>query len=423
MINSKSITAINESKFSKYFVKPLYDSYCFSNIPQTIKNALTGSTEDGLPKDVFGDLPQKYDKVVVFLVDAFGWRLFEKYNYLPLLKKIIDKGVVSKLTSQFPSTTASHITCLYTGLPVCRSGVYEWFYFEPELDSIIAPIAFSFTGKKEPEGLLKTGINPQKIYPRSTFFRLLKREGVNSYYFNSIGHVNSTYSQIVSRGAKIVPFRTLSEGLINLAHIVKHEKNKAFFSFYFEKIDSIGHRYDFDSPQVKAEVESFLNNLENYFFKNLQNGADNTLVIITADHGLAKIDPKKTIYLNKKFPQIKKYLKTNRQGQFLVPAGSPRDMFLYVKNEYLDEAKKFLEKKLAGKAEVYKTEDLICQGFFGIHKPSRAFLKRIGNLVILSYEGESVWWYEKGIFEVHHLSHHGGLTRNEMEIPLLLYSF
>jgi hypothetical protein len=43
----------------------------------------------------------------------------------------------------------------------------------------------------------------------------------------------------------------------------------------------------------------------------------------------------------------------------------------------------------------------------------------VGNLVVLAYRHESVWWYEKGKFEQHYYGHHGGLTPQEMEIPLL----
>jgi len=39
--------------------------------------------------------------------------------------------------------------------------------------------------------------------------------------------------------------------------------------------------------------------------------------------------------------------------------------------------------------------------------------------VILSYRYESIWWYEKGKFEQKFYGHHGGLTPQEMEIPLL----
>ena len=79
MLNTASVNAVNGSQFSQRFVKPLYDSYCFSNIPQTIEFLLTGEGESGLPLDVLGNLPRKYDKVILFFVDAFGWHFFERY--------------------------------------------------------------------------------------------------------------------------------------------------------------------------------------------------------------------------------------------------------------------------------------------------------------------------------------------------------
>jgi hypothetical protein len=50
---------------------------------------------------------------------------------------------------------------------------------------------------------------------------------------------------------------------------------------------------------------------------------------------------------------------------------------------------------------------------------STRFLARAGNLVILPYRGESVWWFEKDKYEQRFRGHHGGLTKQEMEIPLL----
>jgi hypothetical protein len=131
-----------------------------------------------------------------------------------------------------------------------------------------------------------------------------------------------------------------------------------------------------------------------------------------------EVSPKTTFYLNKKIPKIKKWLKVNQKGEFLAPAGSPRDMFLYVKEEFLDEAFSYLSKRLNDIALVYKTVDLIKEGFFG-EKISKNFLKRVGNLVILPYKNQSVWWYEKGLFEQRFFGHHGGLSREEMEIGLI----
>ena len=93
---------------------------------------------------------------------------------------------------------------------------------------------------------------------------------------------------------------------------------------------------------------------------------------------------------------------------------------MYVRDELLEEAHDFLARRLAGRAVVYRTADLIAAGFFGAAPVSEAFLGRLGNLVVLPYRGEAVWWYEKGRFGQKHFGHHGGLTPQEMEIPLLI---
>ncbi len=144
MLNTTSRDAVNDATFSQRFVKPLYATYCFSNIPGTIELLLTGASTRALPLDVLGNLPQRYDKVIFFFIDAFGWRFFERYaDRYPFLKTILNQGVVSTLTSQFPSTTASHTTTINTGLNVGQSGVYEWNYYETLVDDIITPLLFS----------------------------------------------------------------------------------------------------------------------------------------------------------------------------------------------------------------------------------------------------------------------------------------
>ena len=168
---------------------------------------------------------------------------------------------------------------------------------------------------------------------------------------------------------------------------------------------------------MEAEIDLFLHALERYFFSApLAKGR--SLLLLTADHGQSEIDPATTVYLNRAFPHISKFLKTNRKGEYLVPGGSCRDMFLYVRDELLDEAREMLAEGLAGQADVVQTEDLIAAGYFG-PQVSENFRARVGNLVILAYRYESVWWYEKDKFEQKYYGHHGGLTPQEMEIPLL----
>ena len=150
---------------------------------------------------------------------------------------------------------------------------------------------------------------------------------------------------------------------------------------------------------------------------------ENILFILTSDHGQIALDPKKNIYLNLEFPEMEKYIKKSRNYNLLVPAGSPRDMFLYIEDEMLDEALDFLQDKLYKKAMVYKTSYLIKNGYFGRKKMSKALQSRLGNLAILPLENWTVWWYEKAVFEVGTSGHHGGLSSDEMEIPLLVWNY
>ncbi len=114
-------------------------------------------------------------------------------------------------------------------------------------------------------------------------------------------------------------------------------------------------------------------------------------------------------------------MKRSKSDMPLAPAGSCRDMFLYIKDECLDEALEFLREKLKGKAVVCKTSELVEQGYFIRKEISNALAGRLGNIVILPLKGESVWWYEKDVYEIKFMGHHGGLTKEEMEIPLLIW--
>lgn len=427
MINQASVDAVNSSGFSHSFRKPLYGTYCFSRIPQLIEYVLTGEGEPGLPMDVLGDLPNRYNKVILLYVDAFGWKFFEKYaDKYPFLKRFLDQGVVSKITAQFPSTTAAHVTSIHLGVPVGESGIYEWFYYEPLLDRMIAPLMFSYAGDEE-RGTIKfpPGLSLKPFFPYQTVYERLKDRGIKSYVVQHTDYVNSTFGNTALAGANLMPYKTLPEALINLADAVTSEQDKAYFFLYFDPIDAIGHRYGPSSKHFEAEIENFMLAAERLLHTQLADGTQDTLLLITADHGQDDVSPDTTIYLNLEIPEILQFLRKDGEGRLLAPAGSPRDLFLYIKEENLDEAYNLLANHpvLKDRAEVRRVSELIEQGFFGPTPPSERFLQRVANLVILGQAGETIWWYEKGRYEQHFYGHHGGLTPQEMEIPLLALAY
>ena len=404
----EATTIYNETmiNLNPQFMRPRYDEGGFAGIPDRIRSAFASGG---------------YDTVVLFLVDGFGWRFFERFQEAPFLKRMAKHGRIEKLTSQFPSTTAAHLTTIHTGWTVGQSGVHEWIYYEPQLDAIIAPLLFSYAGMWERDLLKATGISPASLYPRGVFYPELKTMGVQPFVFGIREYTPSTYSRAVADGAEFRAFKTFSEALVNLSLLLQEQTQLTYAYLYFDKIDMLAHDYGPAAPQTEAEIETFLLTME-YYFERVFKGKKRILFLMTADHGQVEVSPQNTIYLNvhRDFAGIERFLKTSLKGQLLVPAGSPRDMFLYIKDDLLEEAQSFLASKLDGKADVIRTETLIEDGYFGPDVSSR-LRERVGNLVILPYRYEAVWWYEKGKFEQRFYGHHGGLTPQEMETVLYTY--
>jgi predicted AlkP superfamily pyrophosphatase or phosphodiesterase len=413
-------------RLSEHLVDPVsFGPYSLSGIPGTILSALTPETpERMLPDDALEGLSNKYDKVVLFVVDGFGLEHFESLRKNDRFTgHLCDRGNFMRLGTQFPSTTACNVTTLNTGLSVAEHGLYEWFYYEPAAGEIISPLLYSYGERVRERDSLKAdkGVKPEQIYPKESIYKTLAEHGVRSYAFQDAEYADSPYTDIVFDGAKRYGFLTPSDGLVNLARAVVEAPAKAYYYFYFDKVDSLSHRYGPGSKEAMAEVETFFMSLERIFWDRVKDKVDNTLFLMTADHGQASIDPAKCVYLNVEFPEIKEYMKKSKSGRYLAPAGSCRDMFLYIRDDRLDDAYHLLEGRLRDKAVVVKTKELIENGYFGQRYISEELEGRLGNLVILPFDGQCVWWYEKGLFEIDFLGHHGGLTRQEMEIPFLAW--
>ncbi len=420
MINREAVDAVAAARFGERFVRPLYESYCFARVPHTIEAMLTGAVTPGLPPAALAGLPDRCETVVLVFLDAFGWRFFapraERY---PFLRRFLESGVVSPLTTMFPSTTAAHVTTLNTGLSPATSGVFEWFYYEPQVDAIIAPLRFSYAGDRNRETLTSVGVNPANLFPRSPLYQRLVASEVRTTIFQHRDYANSAYSRTVFAGAEMVPYRTMPEALTTLAQRLKTHSGSAYYYLYFDMIDAAAHTHGPDSAYVEAEIDIALTALDRLLHPALQAHRGEVALLLIADHGQITVDPKTTIYLNQLLPDLVPATRTNAAGKLLVPAGSRRDMFLYIRDERLDEIHASLTHLLAGRAEVHRTTDLIAAGMFG-SEPGPAFLGRVANLVVLPYVGETVWWdfRERGRFDTIYRGLHGGLSRDEAETQL-----
>jgi len=425
MLNDSSVGAVADARWSDAFVRPLFDSYCFDRIPATIEHALTGHAPGQvLPPAVWSGLPQRYERVIFLLIDAFGWRFVERYRRkFPLLREIFANGVVSKLTSMFPSTTAAHVTCVHTGMPVGRSGVYEWYYYEPAVDAVISPLLFSHAGDVRRETLCRAGIRPADIFPAENFYSHLATKGVRSVVFQDKKYATSSYTRHVCRGAERVPYRNVRRGLDALRAAVTEDCERAdgrrsYYFFYIDGFDARCHTAGPNAPELDDLARQLFSEIDERLVRPLLGKAPATALLAAADHGQVEVDPSRAIYLDEAWPEITAHLLTTRQGTPIVPAGSARDFFLHLRPDALETVRDQLRRELAGKAEVHRVDDLEAAGFFGPEVSAR-LRDRIGNLVVLPFPNESVFWSGNGRFRHGFRGHHGGLTPEEMETVFL----
>jgi len=418
MINAKSLSVLKKAQWTSCFKRPLYRDYAFSCIPNTITKLLTGTGKDTLAEDAVCGSWERFDCVILFLIDGFGWKFFEGFaSKYPFLNRFTKEGAASKISAEFPSTTAAHITSINTGKKVSETGIYEWFYYEPIADRMIAPLLFSNAGDHESGTLLKEGFTGEQIFPFETIYQKLSKKKVRSLVMQQEGIAHSPYSKAMFAGADLFAYAHFPDALDRLVSLCKSPfKDPTYIFVYFGDIDAMGHRHGITSPQFADSIEFCWTMIENRFWQKLSSCPNRIATMFTADHGMTPVNPKTTILLNQICPQLSQMVKRNRKGLPLVPAGSCRDFFLHIEKKDLAEAQGLLQDKLKGIADVVFTEELLKEGFFGAKTPSKRLKDRIGNLVVLPYPNESVfWWFEKHRFEQHFYAAHGGLTPDEME--------
>ncbi len=390
-------------------VRPAYGGRSFADIPATVVRLLTGDGGPGIEQSALGELDRRWRKIVLVVVDGFGWSAAERHADHPFLKRVAADGVLAKLTSQFPSTTSAHMTTLHTGVPVGESGIYEWFQYEPALDRLIAPLLFSYAGDAERETLRGSGLDPTALYPRTTIYERLAAAGVASHAVQHAAIADTTFSRAMLRGAAVRPFTADNGWVAETA-----AAGAGYTVAYVDDADAVGHEHGPDSDAHAAAATGVLDGLAT--LADLLAAGGETLLLVTADHGQVRVHPATTVYVNERLPELARHLRGGDDGRPLAPAGSARDLFLHVLPGHLDDVEWLLEDLLRETAEVRPTDELVAEGIFGAAGPR--LRERIGDVVVLPKPGESVWWREPGRFDMHFRGHHGGLSADEMLIPL-----
>ncbi len=355
----------------------------FAVIPRYVEHLLLGSGGPVPP-----GLPERADRLVVVLLDAFGEVFLERFRDHPALRD----ATVAPLDSQFPSTTAAHVTTMHTGLPVGTHGVYEWNVYEPSLGRVITPLRFSFAGDAEADTLRAAGVDPRDLVPdEPCLYERLAAGGVVSLVYQPDAFSPSTFDSAVVRGADIRPFRDLGEAFADAVRSVG-ALERGYAYVYFHAIDLVGHVCGPSSPEFEQAVRAALDAIASA-------RDDGVLVLLTADHGQVDVDPQRMIWLDELHPPLRDLA--------LRPAGSARDVFLHVPEEDVAATVEALGEHI----EAHAVSDLVAAGAFGDAGPR--LLERLGSVCVLPPPGRMAWISEYADIATRFRGHHGGRTPEE----------
>jgi hypothetical protein len=398
---------------------PDYRGYCLSNLPHTIFS-LFGLDDEGrgLPRDALGAAETSgTENVVLLLLDGLGYNEWRRQNKTGVFGVLTRKGSVRPITTVFPSTTAAALTTVSTGLTPQEHGLPEWYVYIKEIGEVIVSLPFARAGEPGRDTLVGT-MDPRALFDGTTIFERLKAAGVESTSLTTRGLAHTAYSEIARRGSKVETYITASDLSVNLRRLVERAKGRNLFYVYWSFIDTIEHSYGPNTDVASIEASLISHALEEGFLSKLgTDAARKTLILVTADHGQVNVDPRKTLYMNR-FGKLVKALSVNSDGKRIPPWGSARDSFISVDETRVDEMRAYLAQKLEGVASVLRTKDAIDQGVFGVNEPTRKFKRRVGNLMILPHGKNTVWYrYKKGD-SLDLKGHHGGLSQDEITIPL-----
>ncbi|MGD6809109.1 MAG: alkaline phosphatase family protein [Candidatus Bathyarchaeia archaeon] len=408
-------------KNSNNFVCPDYKKNCISNIPQLVSHALNATKKSH--KESFEEKIEETDyeeanSVVLVVIDGFGFNQFLKYyRKNKFLSKLADQGDAFPLTSTFPSQTTNALTTLNTGLTPQEHGLFEYFIYLKNI-GIVNTLSFERTGNKQ-NNLNKEDPKPNILLSKGkTIHTKLKEKGINSFTHINAYNAANACSKLIFQGSTIVPGLKLSDTIVGLRkNIEKNRDQKSYFFVHLDSIDTIAHEYGPESYETQVELSLITHLLNKELVQKIdKKTAKKTLLFVTADHGGLSVNPKQTTYLNFSNYTVPN-LQTEENLTPISPTGSLREVFLHIKEEKIQETKQLLEKKLGSKAQILETKEAAKNGFFGIGATSEEFFERTGNLMILPFENETVWFENSEGRRVNFLGQHGGLNEQEMLVP------
>ncbi len=337
-------------------------------------------------------------RVVLLVVDGLG------HDHLLGREGPLRRHLRGRLTSVFPSTTASAIPTFMTGLAPRQHGLTGWHMYFRELGGVAAVLPFRTRLGHQP--LKAAGVTPEALLGLTPLFDRLP---VPCHVVGPQRIVHSEFNVALSGRARRHGYDTLEAMFETIAGLVRGSEARSYVYAYWPELDSLAHEHGVASPQVAAAFAE----LDAAFGRFLEAvRGTGSVVIATADHGLIDTAPDDVIDLEA-HPAL-------RETLLLPLCGEPRAAYAYVRAGREARFEAYVRDRLAGRAVAVPGAQFVQQGWFGPGASHAGLADRIGDYVLIP-QGRAVFrdWLA-GEERYRHIGVHGGPSAAEMYVPLVV---
>lgn len=336
------------------------------------------------------------DRACLFLVDGLGWELLKAHrDEAPFLSSLLPTslgGTGRPLTAGFPSTTATSLASVGTGLPPGMHGLAGYMVLVPGTDTLMNQLRW------------RPYTDPHVWQPHPTVFERVHAAGVETSQVSSPLFETTALTRVALSGGSFLG-RLSGEDRMDLAAERLACADRTLVYTYYSELDSMGHRYGVDSDAWRGQLMR-VDRLAERLAERLP---PRSALYITADHGMVDIAPDDRIDFDDDWELGAGVAALGGEARarhvYAVP-GAARDVHA-VWSEVLGDA-----------MWVASREQAVAAGWFGPLVEDRV-LGRIGDVVAVARDDMAVIATRREPRESAMAGLHGSMTPAEQLVPLL----
>ena len=346
------------------------------------------------------------EKVVLLVLDGLG---MAQLNYAfeagaaPTLQDLAGEGGLLKLTTTLPSTTATALVSLSTGLSPIEHGYLGFRLFLEEAGVIADMLALTVLGSET--SVFSLGLTPEDLVSGETLLSVARKHGLGAYALTREEFRKGGFTRILYQGGEIEGYRSVADLLGRLTRICRRP-GKGLVCAYWGSVDQVCHLQGSRSEAFLATLTRFDHHLRKEFVDRA-NGR--VLLLVTADHGHVDCPPERTVELTE-HPDLLATLA-------MPPTGDARLPYLYAKEGRLESLLGYLDDHLEDVADWILAEEALRAGLFGPYSTSKR-KGRLGDVIVLPRD--NYCFTHAGLPGPQgFIGRHGGPSSQEMVVPLL----